>query len=114
MKLAIAFIALVALSGCAATGAPGSAAPSVPSVQAQWYAVCKRWSVAQPQVATKMLTAPIAQVQAALPISQAISQACEAPMPADAAAATTQLTSEITQVIVIFGLQQITQGATTK
>ena len=109
----IALIITFLLAGCAATPQISQTASiQAPSVQAQWYAACKGWSVAEPQIAAKMLTAPIDQVQAALPISQSISQMCEAPMPADAQAATTMLTANITQVLTIFGLQQAIQGAT--
>jgi hypothetical protein len=98
-------IAVLALAGCATNGQPQS-----PSVQAQWYAACKGWSAAQPQVAMKMLTAPVSQVQIALPITQSISKSCEAPMPADSIAAVTTLTGNITQVLIVLGLQQVTQG----
>lgn len=107
----IALIITFLLAGCAVSPqVTQTTGVQPPSVQAQWYAACKGWSVAEPQVAAKMLTAPLSQVQAALPVSQAISQMCEAPMPANAQAATTQLTTNITQVLTIFGLQQAIQG----
>lgn len=113
MKNVFIFAALPLLfAGCSMLSSPSTTTQSTPSVQAQWYAACKGWSVAEPQVAAKMLTAPLNQVEAALPISQSISQMCESPMPANAQAATTQLTSSITQVLTVFGLQQI--GGTLK
>lgn len=106
MKKILSLLAVLTLAGCAGTGQQ----TAEPTVQAKWYAACKGWSVAQPQVAMKMLTATTKQVQTALPITQSVSKSCTATIPADTTAAVTELTTNITQVLVVLGLQQL--GAT--
>lgn len=105
-RLVLPLMLAVGLGGCATSS---TAPTATQQIQTSWYVTCKGWQALQPQITAKIPTASVAQVKTVLPLAQAISAQCEAPIPANPQQATVQLTASITTVLVTLGIQQVTK-----
>ena len=75
------------------------------NMQANWYIYCEAFKAAQPTIAMKIPTAPLSAVKIVAPLTRKIADECSKPMPTDLNAAVTQLTQDVTTVIMQLGIQ---------
>ena len=121
MKRLLTAAAILALTACAplktaptnATPAQAAAANAA-NLQANWFVYCSAFHAAQPQIAARIPTAPLSVVNIVRPLADKVAKECESPIPANANVAVTQLTNDVTTLVVRLGIQQMvnqTQGA---
>ena len=110
LKLTFAAAAALTLAACAT--APGGSAVQAPSTQATWYVYCAAYHAAQPNILANIGKASKATLQTVIPLSDKVASECEGPMPANAQAATTELTNDVTQVLMQLGLQRMIPQST--
>ena len=115
-KLIMAALVAASLAGCAPLVASNNTATQTPAqvaaqqtanMQANWYVYCQAFKSAQPTIAQKIPTASLDVVKVVAPLSHKIAQECSKPMPTDITTAATQLTQDVTTVIVQLGIQAL-------
>ena len=110
-----ALVGAMLLGGCAATSALPGAATKTPAQQAQatWYVYCAVYENNQGTILANIPKVSISTVKTVAPILDKVAKECEAPMPADSQIAATELSGDVTTILVNLGMQKLLpqQGA---